>query len=212
MGKASNKRKSGPREPALVHVYSKGGVTVRAKRAFPPEVVPLVVHAFRHFINDRLEDGMALAASIQESGCDLFDFTLASSTNAQMGDADVFTWAWGASSGRSLQWLTRECFSDLRPFPHFFTILPIQLELTVQGSAQCVLGMEMIALLARHLDTFGAAAEFAEVWASIAPRACVIFKDVLAEHQAERERATLSEATAQGSEPIPSQKSGATRL
>ena len=212
MGKASNKRKSGRREPALVHVYSKGGVTVRAKRAFPPSLVPLVVHAFRHFINDRVELGVAMVAAIHHCDYDFFDFTMASNTNPQLGDADALTWAWGAASGPSLRWLAIEWFSSPRSVPRFFVMLPHQLELADEGSDLCLLGTEIFTMLARHLVACGAVPDFEKVWAGDATRACLIFRNVMAEKLADQERVLLSEAASQESEPSPSQKSHPIRL
>lgn len=212
MGKASNKRKSARREPALVNVYSQGGITVRAQRPFPPVLVPLVVQAFRDLINDRLEDGITAVVAIQQTDFDFFGFTMASTTNPQLGDADALTWAWGASSGRALKWLTIECLSSPRPFPQFFAILPHQLELTDEGSALWLLGTEVFTMLARHLVAFQAVPDFERVWAGDATRACSILRNVVAEQLADKECVLLSEVISQDSEPVPSQKSGATRL
>ena len=212
MGKASNKKKSARQEPELVNVYSEGGITLRSQRAFPPALAPLVAHAFRHFINDRLEDGIAAVVAIQQTDCDFFGFTMASTTSPQLGDADALTWAWGASSGRALKWLTIECFSSPRLFPKFFALLPHQLELTDEGSELCLLGTEIFTMLARHLVAFQAASVFDRVWAGAATRANLILRNVIAEQVAKQERVLLSEVTPQGSEPVPSQKSGATRL
>ena len=49
MGKSSNRRKAVRQSAVLVNECSRGGITVRATRAFPPELMPLVVHAFRQF-------------------------------------------------------------------------------------------------------------------------------------------------------------------
>jgi hypothetical protein len=212
MGKSSNKRKSGPREPALVHVYSKGGVTVRAKRAFPPSLVPLVCHAFRHFIHDRVDQGAALVAEITLCEYDFFDFTMASTTNPLLGDADALTWAWGAASGSSLRWLAVESLNTPRAIPTFFTVLPYQLELTGEGSELWLLGTEIFTILARHLVAFRATPDFEHVWAGQAPRACAILKHVAAEQLADQERALLSEVARHGARPPTPEATQAARL
>lgn len=212
MGKSSNKRKSARREPALVNVYSKGGITVRSKNAFPPELTPSVVHAFRNFINDQVELGMTTVVEIQHCGHDIFDFTMASTTNPQLGDADVLTWAWGAASGPSLRRLVIEWFSSPRSFPSFFEILPHQLELVDEGSDLCLIGTEIFTMFARYLVALGVVPDLEKVLANNAKRACAVFRNVMAEKLADQERVLISEATWQESEPSPSQKSQPIRL
>lgn len=212
MGKSSNMRKSVRQPAGLVNVFSKGGITVRATHAFPPELAPLVVFAFRHFINDRIEEGMKLVAELQFNGCDFFDFTMASTTNPQLGDSCPLIWAWGAASRSSLLWLTAECLRKGRFDQRFFVILPQQLELAEEGSDQCRLGVEVFTKLARYLVSEGVESEYVDMLDAHAPRASAIFKGLLAERFAAKEHATLSENTSLASHPEPSQITPTRRL
>lgn len=201
MGKSSNKRKAVRQSAALVKECSKGGITVRAKRAFPPELMHLVVHAIRHFINDRTGEGVELVVELQSHGYDFFDFTMASTTNPQLGDADPLIWAWGAASRSSLLWLTVQCLTRGRIDPRFFLILPHQLELVEEGSDLFRLGAEVFALLARYLVITGDDLGTDAIVEAGIPRACAIFKGVRAEIRANEERETLTRSTPVASSP-----------
>ena len=212
MGKSSNMRKSTRQPAGLVSVFSKGGITVRSKRAFPPELTHLVVHAFQHFINGRTGDGIKLVSELQSNGCDFFDFTMASTTNPLVGDSDPLIWAWGAASKSSLIWLTEECVRRGRIDLGFFAVLPHQLELTREGSELCQLGEEVFAMFAGYLLSRGVESGFESLFAAQAPRACAIFKGVVAERIAAGEQAGLSESTPLASCPTPLHTAPARRL
>lgn len=201
MGKSSNKRKAVRQSAALVKECSKGGITVRAKRAFPPELMHLVVHAIRHFINDRTGEGMKLVVELRSHGYDFYDFTMASTTNPQLGDSDPLIWAWGAASRSSLLWMTADCLSRGRIDPNFFVILPHQLELVAEDSERFRLGAEVFTLLASYLVSIGDVDCYEDIFESAIPRACAIFKGVMAEIKANEERETLTRSTPVASSP-----------
>ena len=212
MGKSSNRRKAVRQSAVLVNECSRGGITVRATRAFPPELTPLVVHAFRHFINDRTGEGMKLVVELRSHGYDFYDFTMASTTNPQLGDSDPLIWAWGAASRSSLLWMTADCLSRGRIDPNFFVILPHQLELVAEDSERFRLGAEVFTLLASYLVSIGDVDFYEDIFEAAIPRACAIFKGVMAKTKANEEREGLNKNTPVASQPTPSQTATAGRL
>jgi hypothetical protein len=218
MGKSSNKRKSvrqpvalgnlsingGVQQPpALVNDYSKGGITLRAERAFPPELAPLVAHAFRHFVNEDVKKGSQLVAMLTSLGYDLFDFTMATTNNAQLGHADPLVWAWGSDSAAALHWLTDACLKRpaTSPYPNFFAILPRQLELAEEIFEKFARDLRPAVLL----PTIGQQFENQ-------PRAHAIVKKIVEERFALEEHAELTEHTLGGLSSFPSQRTGTRRL
>ncbi len=199
MGKQSNKSKSDRQDAALVHAVSKGGITVQAKRAFSPTLTPLVVQAFFYFIHDQVGEGMKAIAQLQSHGCDFFDFTMASTGNPQLGDADPLMWAWAAGSEAALRWLTAVCLERHRFDLNFLAILPHQLELAEEGSERCRFGSEIFAMVASHLMHLDGGFDLGVLLAHDALRANAICKKLVAERLAVDERAVLADCTA----PVP---------
>lgn len=155
---------------------------------------------------------MQLVVELQSHGYDFFDFTMASTTNPQLGDSDPLSWAWAAASRSSLLWLTANCLNRGRIDLRFFVILPHQLELVEKYSERFRLGAEVFALLAGYLVSIGDVDCYDDIFEAAIPRACAIFKGVRAETKANEERATLTENTPDVSQSTPSQTAAAGRL